>query len=95
MYLTACNPHMSRRTNKGPYGSPVCCSSNAHTQVPGCATDVQFYRKLPQGLFYMSANSKGSGEPAFMCRPARALADRLRKFPFRMCWLMLSVKQIL
>ena len=38
---------------------------------------MRFCLKLPQCLYYMSANSKGSGETAHMCRLARAFPGRL------------------
>ena len=39
----------------------------------------------------MTANAKGSGETALMCRLARAFAGRLcDKYFFLMCWLKLS-----
>ena len=50
---------------EGPNGFPVCGSSNAmHSPLLGLCL------KLPQGLYYMSANSKGSGETALMRRLA-------------------------
>ena len=49
---------------------------------------MRFCLKLPQVLYYMSANSKGSGETALMRRLARAFVGRLcDKYPFPMCWL--------
>ena len=55
----------------GPNGFLVCGSSNAHEQYPIWATDMHFFcLKLPQGLYYMSVNSKGSGETALMSRLA-------------------------
>ena len=46
---------------------------------------VGFFLKLPQGLYNMSANSKGSDETALMRRLARAFAGRLCDYPFPMC----------
>ena len=57
---------MSRQMKKGPYGFTVCGSSNAHLQSPIGAKSCIFCLKLPQGLYYMSANSKGSGKTALM-----------------------------
>ena len=53
---------------KGPYGFPVCGSSNVHARSSIQATDMHFCLKLPQGLYYMSAKSKGSGKTALMHR---------------------------
>ena len=47
--------------------------------------------KLPQGLYYMSANSKSSGETALKRRLAWAFAGRLcNRYPFLTCWPILS-----
>ena len=59
---------------KEPYGLPVCDSSNTHAWSPIWATDMRFCLKLPHGLYYMSANSKDSGETALMRRLAWAFA---------------------
>ena len=48
------------------YGFPVCGSSDAYAQSPIWATDKRLCIKLSQGLFCMSANSKGSGETALI-----------------------------
>ena len=70
--------HISWHTiKKGPYSFPVFVSSKAHAQTPVSATDMRFCLKLHQGLYNMSANSKGSGETALMRRLARAFAGRL------------------
>ena len=53
---------------KGSYGFRVCDSSNTHVQFPIWAADMHFCLKLPQGLYYMSVNSKGSSETALMHR---------------------------
>ena len=46
-----------------------------------------FCLKVPQGLYFMSATSKGLGETALMRRFAWAFADRpCDKYPFRMAW---------
>ena len=44
---------------------------HAHAQTPIEITDMHFSLKLPQDPYYISANSKGSGESAFM--PERLL----------------------
>ena len=47
-----------------------------------------FCLKLPQGLYYMSAISKGSGKTELLCRLAGAFGGRLcDKYLFLMCWL--------
>ena len=57
-------------------------SSNAHAQTPLLATDSP-------GPYYMSANSKGSGETALMRRLAWVCAGRLcDQYHFLMCWLI-------
>ena len=64
-------------------------SSNAHAQSPLWATDMFFSQMLPQGPYYMSANSKGSDETALMRRLAWACAGRqCDKYHFLMCWLI-------
>ena len=73
---------------KVPYSFPVCGSSNVHEQSPIWFTDIHFCLKLPQSLYYISANSKCSGETALMHRLvwvffAGHLCD---KYPFLMCW---------
>ena len=47
--------YMKKGTN---YGLTVCSSSNAHEHSLIWATDMRFCLKLPQVLYYMSANSK-------------------------------------
>ena len=49
-----------------------------------------FFRlQLPQGSYYMSANSKGSGKTALKCRLALAFTGHLcHKYPFLMCSLI-------
>ena len=43
---------------------------------------------LYEAIYYMSANSKGSGETALMRRLAWAFSGRLGdKYPFLICWL--------
>ena len=43
--------------------------------------------KLPQGLYYMSADSKGSRETAFIRRLTGAFAGHIcDKYPFVVCW---------
>ena len=78
---------------KGPYGFPVCGSSNAHAQSPIGATDILFCLKLPQGLYCKSANSKGSGKTALKRRLAWAFVGGLcDKNPFLICWLIYSIQ---
>ena len=50
------------------------------------------FLKIPQGIYYMSANSKGSDEPVqHKIRLAWAFAGLLcEKYPFIMCWLICS-----
>ena len=43
------------------YVFPVWGYSNANVHDTIWATDMRLFLKLPQGLYYMSANSKGSG----------------------------------
>ena len=71
---------------KGPYGFPVCGSSNAHVQsLPVLGSRHAFLLEA----FSRSENSKGSGETALMRRLTRAFAGRLyEKYPFLMCWLI-------
>ena len=45
-------------------------SSNAIEKYPSLAAVLLLFLKLPRGLYYMSANSTGSGEPALMRRLA-------------------------
>ena len=81
---------------EGPYGFPVCGSSNAHARCAIFATDMRICLKLPQGLYYMSANSKGSGETALMRRLAWAFAGRLcDKYPFPIAWLNYLVTNLI
>ena len=63
MYFPVFEPS---REKKGHYGYPVCGTSNAHAQFPIGLRDMRFCLKLPQGPYYMSANSKSSGETALM-----------------------------
>ena len=68
--------HEPAHGKNGPYGFPICGYSNPHAQSPIWATDMHFCLKLPQGLYYMSANrkgSKGSGKTVLM----RSLAEPL------------------
>ena len=68
------------------YGFPVCDPSNAQVPSNIFATDMHF---LPQGLYYMSINSKGSGDTALMRRLTRVLAGHLcDKYPFPTYWLI-------
>ena len=56
---------------KGPFGFPVLGSSSKHAQYPLWTTEMmRYFLKLPQGIYNMSANSKGSGETALMRRLA-------------------------
>ena len=83
--------HRTGTRKKGPYSFPVNWSSYAHEHW-ACFFVVFFFfffffvlfcLKLPQGLNYMSANRKGSGETALKRRLARAFAGRLcDKYPF-------------
>ena len=80
-------PYLSRHTKKGPYGFPDCRFSNAHEHSPFSDTDMLGCLRLPEGLYYLSANGKGSGETALMSRLARAFASRLcDTYPFLMCF---------
>ena len=73
---------------QGPFGFPGCYL-NAHAQSPTWATDMIFCLKRPQSFYYMSANSKGSGETALMRSLFWVFAGRLcEKFPFLMRWLI-------
>ena len=84
--------NMSMLTEKGSCDIPICGSSNAHAQVPIRATDMLFCLNLSQGPYYMSANSKGSGETAPMHRLVSAFAGRLcDEYLFLMCWRILVV----
>ena len=67
---------------KRPYSFPVCGSSNTHAQSPIGATVMRFCLKLPQGPYYMSANSKGSGTGS----PESLLVAYVIS-TFLMCWL--------
>ena len=66
---------MSRYTKKGPHAFLVCGSSNRMSPI--WATDAFFCQKRPQSLYYMSANSKGSGVTALIGRLAWTFAGRL------------------
>ena len=45
-----------------------------------------FFLKLPQGLYYVSVTSKGSGKTALMHRLVSAFPGRLcTKYPFLIC----------
>ena len=62
----------------GPYGFPVCGSSNVHAQSPVWDTDMRFLA----WSFLKSANSKGSGETALMRKLAWAFAGHYVVNPF-------------
>ena len=68
-----------KKKKKGPYGCLVCGSSNVW--LPIWATEMPF---LPEGLYYMSANSKGSGKTALAWAFVGCNCD---KYPFLMGWL--------
>ena len=51
---------------KGLYGFPGCGSSNEHAQSPTWTIDMLVLPRPTQGPYFMSANSKGSGETALM-----------------------------
>ena len=57
---------MNRHRKNGPYIFSVCRPSNAHAQSPIWVTDVRFCLKLSEGLYYISANSKGFGDTALV-----------------------------
>ena len=58
---------------RGPYAFLVGGSLNAHA-APIWDTDMRFCLKRHQPLYYISVNSKGSGETALMRRLAWAFA---------------------
>ena len=58
-------------------GLQLAGSSNAHAQSPTGAIEMRFCLKFCLGPYYMSGNSKGSGETALMRRLAWAYAGRL------------------
>ena len=69
---------------RGPYGFSVYGPTNAHALSPFTATYMFFFfffcfflLKLPQGLYYMSTNSKGSSETTLFRRLAWAFRCRL------------------
>ena len=53
---------------------PICCSSGARAQSPIWGTGMRFFPEVSQGMYNMSANSKGSGETALMRRLAWVFA---------------------
>ena len=55
-----------KKKKKNRHGFPVNGSSSAHAQFPVWAPDMRVCLYLPQGLYYMSANSDGSGGTALM-----------------------------
>ena len=60
-----------------------------HEQSPIWASDMLFSPEASSGLYYMSANSIGSGETALTRRLTRAFAGRLYdKYSFLMCWVI-------
>ena len=85
----------SGKRKGGPHGFPVCGSLNAHVQSPIWSAGMRFCFELPQGLYYMSRNSKRSGETVLMRRLAWALAGRLcDNNYFLMSWLIWYLKGI-
>ena len=84
MFLTpSCETLNEPAHKKGPYGLSICCSSNAHAQIPIGLQTPAFWLKFPQGLDFLSAYNKGSGETALMRRLAWTFAGRLcDKYPF-------------
>ena len=70
--------HTSWHTKNGPYGfTGLWGFKCAWAEFYIWATDMRFCLKLPQGLYYMSGNSKCSGETALMYRLAWACAGSL------------------
>ena len=59
---------------------PASGSSNAHAQSCVLATYMRFCLKFPQGIYYMSTNSKSSGEIALMHGLAWAFVGRLSDY---------------
>ena len=82
--------YLSQHTKKWTLWFSDCRSSNLLFGLQTCVFLLFFFcLKLPYGLYYMSANSKGSGETALTGRLTSAFAGCLcDKYSFLMCWLI-------